>query len=140
LNIWARKINYFAQFYQERGWFFLQVAREKVFNFKQTLPLITYLKNPSMQTRHWDKVRTMTGNMFDEQSPDFNLAVIISMNLQMFGDFINEISNAATMEMQIEKGITNISEVWRSLKIVVVQYKDTYLKIQSVDDCTQVRE
>jgi dynein heavy chain, axonemal len=131
------KINFFAQFYHDLGWPFLQVAREKVFNFKQTLPLITYLKNPAMQKRHWDKVREVTGKDFDETSDTFNLATIIDMNLQNYGDFINEISNAATMEMQIEKGIQNIEEVWGSLKIALTQYKDVYWKIQSVDECTQ---
>ena len=35
----------------------LPILREKVFEFKETLPVIVNLRNPMLKQRHWDKVR-----------------------------------------------------------------------------------
>lgn len=99
-------------------------TRNRVDAFRRTLPLIGDLKNPSMRKRHWDRVRKAIGKTFDENSPDFNLEAIIGMEMQNFAEDINEISNAATMELNIEKGIAAIGEVWKTMSIEMVPYKD----------------
>ena len=76
---------------------------------------------------------------FDENSSDFNLKTIMKMNLQSFIEEIQDISNSATMELQIEVNIKNIIDAWSTLKYEVVTYKDTSLKIQGVDDCLLVK-
>lgn len=76
---------------------------------------------------------------FDEKSSDFNLKSIMDMNLQSFLEEIQDISNSATMELQIEVNIMNIIDVWSTLKYEIVPYKDTSLKIQGVDNCLLVK-
>lgn len=94
-----------------------------------------------MRTRHWDKVRVVIGQNFDENSPDFNLEAIIAMNMQDYAEDINEISNAATMELAIEKGIIAIAEIWKTMAIEVVPYKDKGVyRIKSVEECFQALE
>ena len=39
---------------------------------------------------------------FDQNSPEFTLDAIMKMNMQAYVEEINEISNAATMELAIE--------------------------------------
>lgn len=70
--------------------------------FRRTLPLITNLKNPAMRTRHWKRVKEAVGRDFDEMSEEFTLDLIAEMQLQNFAEQIDEISNAATMELAIE--------------------------------------
>lgn len=41
-----------------------------------------------------------------------------------YADDINEISNAATMELQIEKGLRAIVETWSTMQIEIVPHKD----------------
>lgn len=77
-----------------------------------------------MRKRHWNKVRAVVGKDFDENSSEFNLEAIIGMQMQLFAEDINEVSNAATMELNIEKGIAAIAEVWKTMKIEMVPYKD----------------
>lgn len=77
-----------------------------------------------MRKRHWDRVRVCIGKDFDENARNFNLEAIIGMEMQNFAEDINEISNAATMELNIEKGIAAIAETWRTLGIEMVAYKD----------------
>lgn len=64
--------------------------------------MITDLKNPAMRERHWNRLKEIVGREFDQNSPDFTLDAIADMQLQMFADQINELSNAATMELNIE--------------------------------------
>lgn len=109
--------------------------------FRRTLPLIADLKNPSMRARHWQRVRLAIGQEFDETSPDFNLEAIFAMEMHRFAEDINEISNAATMELQIETGLKNISEIWKTMHIEIVPYKDTGIyRLKNIEDCFQALE
>lgn len=61
---------------------------------------------------------------FDENSPDFNMGAIFAMEFHLFADDINEISNAATMELQIEKGLIAIAETWKVMAIEMIPHRD----------------
>lgn len=64
--------------------------------------------------------------------------LIMEMRFHDLIEQIQDISNSATMELQIETNIKNIIEAWETLRFEVVQYKDAFLKIQGVDECLQV--
>lgn len=42
---------------KDENWKIMKITMDKLEEFKRVLPLINSLKNPSMQTRHWDEVR-----------------------------------------------------------------------------------
>lgn len=62
------------------------------------------------------------------------------MNFQKFADEIMDISNAATMELQIENGLSNIREVWKGMPIEMALFKDGIYRIKGVDDCLSAVE
>lgn len=74
----------------------------RVDKFRRTLPLITDLKNHAMRSRHWRQVKDVLSREFDEMSEDFTLDAIADMQMQNFSEQISEISNTATMELEIE--------------------------------------
>ncbi|CAG9828907.1 unnamed protein product [Diabrotica balteata] len=136
-----RKLTKLSREFKEKGWTIIDDTRARVDAFRRTLPLIGDLKNPAMRTRHWDKVRKAVEVDFDETSKEFNLEAIYAMELHKFAEEINEISNAATMELQIENGIAAISKTWETMKFEMVPYKERHLyRIKSVDECFQVLE
>lgn len=92
-----------------------------------------------MRARHWDKVKKIVGVNFDEASSAFNLEAIYAMEMHKYAEDINEISNAATMELQIEKGLKAIMDTWSTMKIEIISYKDLF-KIKSVEDCYKALE
>lgn len=51
-----------------------------------------------------------------------------------------DISYAATMELQIENGLSNIREVWKTMKIEMAFFKDEIYRIKGVDDCLSAVE
>lgn len=57
------------------------------------------------------------------------------MNLQKYTDEIMDISYAATMELQIENGIANIREIWSTMAIEIIAYRDGVYRLKMVDDC-----
>lgn len=77
---------------------------------------------------------------FDENSENFKLEVIVEMNFQKYDEEIVDISNAATMELQIENGIKNIREIWRTMKIEIISFKENIYRIKNVDDCQTALE
>lgn len=107
------------------SWPILEHTRKRVDTFRRTLPLIADLKNSAMRARHWNKVKAFMNVDFDENSEDFKLEAIIEMKMQDYAEQINEISNAATMELQIETGLKNINDTWAVLQIEVVPYKES---------------
>lgn len=77
---------------------------------------------------------------FNENAPNFTLELIINLDFQAFSEDIQDISNAATMELQIENGIKNIASIWRKQLLEMVFYRDGIYKIKSVDECSQLLE
>lgn len=62
------------------------------------------------------------------------------MNFQKYDEEIVDISNAATMELQIENGLKNIREIWRTMQIEIIAFKENIYRIKNVDDCQTALE
>ncbi|XP_017772772.1 PREDICTED: dynein heavy chain 2, axonemal [Nicrophorus vespilloides] len=134
-----RKLTKLARELKEKNWSIVEHTRQRVDAFRRTLPLIGDLKNPAMRPRHWDRVRAAMYEDFDQNSPAFNLEAILAMRMIDYAEQINEISNAATMELLIEKGIKAIADTWKLVTIEMAPYKG-FFRIKSVDDCFQMLE
>ncbi|KAF5308522.1 hypothetical protein FQR65_LT06187 [Abscondita terminalis] len=141
-QVFFRKLTRLSRELQDKGWDIVDVTRARVDTFRKTLPLIGDLKNPYMRDRHWDRVRAVVEVDFDQNSPEFNLGAIIQMQMQLYAEEINEISNAATMELQIEMGLEAMESLWQVIIIEIVPHKeDAHIyRIKNVDDCFQALE
>ncbi|XP_055375876.1 dynein axonemal heavy chain 2 [Condylostylus longicornis] len=135
-----RQFNQLCKKYKDKNLEILETKRKTVNDFRRTLQMITALKNPSMRKRHWDKVKSLMKVNFNEHSPEFNIDALISMDFQAYSDDIQDISNSATMELQIEMGIKNIAEIWKTITFEMILHHDEIYRIKNVDDCFQVLE
>ena len=54
--------------------------KEKVTNFKQVMPCITSLRNPSLKTRHWDQIERIIGRQIVRDKA-FTLGNLLEMNV-----------------------------------------------------------
>lgn len=75
---------------------------------------------------------------FDQNSEEFKLDLIMRLNFQAYAEDIAEVSNAATMELNIENGLKTIREIWKSTTFELQHHKGDMYKIKTVDDVTQV--
>lgn len=55
------------------------VIVDKVKNMGTVLPLISALHSEFMEDRHWDQVRTLTGQQFDQKSQTFTFESVIGL-------------------------------------------------------------
>lgn len=106
------------------SWDIVEHTRKRVDAFRRTLPLISDLKNPAMRVRHWDRVRKAMDKEFDENSSEFNLEAIYAMEMHLYAEDISDISNAATMELQIEKGLEAIKATWDAMEVEMMPHKE----------------
>ncbi|XP_050668613.1 dynein axonemal heavy chain 2 [Leptidea sinapis] len=135
-----RNFNRLSRQLKDKGWDIIDTTRVKVDAFRRTLPLIGDLKNPCMRERHWDRIKALMGVEFDQDSEDFKLELIVRLNFQMYSDDIAEISNAATMELNIENGLKAIREVWKNTTYEMQHHKGDMYRIKNVEDVMQFLE
>ena len=73
------------------------------------------------------------GRTFDFKSDEFTLEKIVEWGFDQFADKINEISGAATKELNVEMGLVDIAAAWEAMEFDIVPYKDAgHYKIRSV--------
>ncbi|KOB74866.1 putative 1-beta dynein [Operophtera brumata] len=135
-----RNFNRLSRQLKEKGWDIIDTTRIKVDEFRRTLPLIGDLKNPCMRERHWDRIKVLMNVEFDQTSEDFKLEIIMRLNFQAYAEDIAEISNAATMELNIENGLKAIREVWKNTTFEMEQHKGDMYKIKTIDEVMQFLE
>ena len=66
---------------EEKKWKVYEVFNDRLYTFMNTTPLIMQLRDESMRDRHWKELRIEVKEDFDENSPDFTLEKVFSLNL-----------------------------------------------------------
>ena len=82
---------------------------KRIEDFQIVLPLLQELAKPSVMGRHWDELRNLVKNDFDQESADFTLEFIISLKLENVADEVLEITDGADKQLKIEQDIKEIN-------------------------------
>ncbi|XP_052105827.1 dynein axonemal heavy chain 6-like isoform X2 [Mytilus californianus] len=108
--------------------------KEKVMEFKQSMPIITSLRNPSLKQRHWDEIERMIGKSIVKDKT-FTLGNLIEMKIIKLKDKIQDISTTASNEETLEKMLDKIIQLWQKtdFRTVPQPSRDTYI-IGGADD------
>eukprot|EP00952_Eustigmatos_sp_NYUAD-ZCMA_P008048 33779-Eustigmatos_ZCMA.PRE.1 len=85
-----------------KQWKVWEAMRDRVEQFRQTMPLIQDLKNKAMRDRHWDALRKEINKDFDPNSDTFTLEQVFALGLHTQAEFIGELSANANKELSIE--------------------------------------
>ncbi|KAI0228083.1 Dynein heavy chain 2, axonemal [Lamellibrachia satsuma] len=135
INNLFRKLNKFSRELKDKNWEILETSKAKVDQFRRTMPLVSDLKNNAMRPRHWDQIQNEMNKTFNPDSENFTLERIIEYGFDQYAEKINEISGAATKELQIEKGISEIANAWESIILEMDPHKDKgHYKIKSTEE------
>ncbi|KAG2470484.1 DYH10 protein, partial [Polypterus senegalus] len=118
------------------------VLNSKMKEFKDSIPLLLYLKNEALRERHWKELMTRTGTSFDMNPDTFTLENMFAMELHKYGNVISEIVTSAVKELGIEKGVKEVLETWDNMKFAILRYfKGTQERghiLGSVDEILQI--
>jgi len=108
-----------------------QVASEmkaKISEFKAHLPIITWLRNPGLRQRHWDKISSILApgrGSFLTPDLDLTLSQILALDIQAHKSEIEEISATASKEYQLELQLDKMNKEWRTVMLDIEPYKST---------------
>lgn len=87
--------------------------KKKVMNFKQIMPIIVSLRNPSLRERHWNQIEQLIGkNIW--QDKEFTLGHLIEMKIIKFKEKIQDISTTASNEATLERMLQKVVDLWQS--------------------------
>lgn len=106
-------------------------------DFKTHMPLINTLGNPGMKDRHWEQVSEIIGFPI-KKSAEMTLAKVIDYGLAEYVSKFESISESATKENNLEKGMAKMINEWGDMNFIVNSYRDTGTFILSSIDDIQV--
>jgi dynein heavy chain len=98
--------------------------KHKVEEFRTHLPLMTALRNPGLQIRHWEQLSAVTGQEL-KPSDKMTLSNLVGMDLSQFEKEIENISDVASKEYAFEKALDKIKGEWKDLEFEFVPYRDS---------------
>lgn len=103
----------FAKFDKEmRDWGIYSHIRNEIQKFRDTMPLLSDLRAEAMRERHWKELRIEVKEDFDEQSEEFNLDKVMSLNLLSHIEKIGELADNAKKQLKIEVELEQIRFCW----------------------------
>ena len=113
---------------EERKWKVSESIHERIYTFLSTLPYILQLSDESMRDRHWKELRIEVKEDFEENSPEFTLEKIYSLNLLSHEDKINDLCSNARAQLKIEKSLDKIEDMWERSPQTNLEIDTTYTK------------
>lgn len=99
-------------------------VRERIEEFKDRVPTVMTLGNPGMKARHWEQISTIAGIPIKFDA-DLTLGKVLAMGLEAYIAQFEGVSEAATKEDTLEKGMDKMKRDWTDLTFTVNPYKDT---------------
>ncbi|XP_053695545.1 dynein axonemal heavy chain 3 [Sabethes cyaneus] len=108
--------------------------RMKIDKFKIYLPVMEAICRQGLGERHWAQISEELGQ---EVNPEVQnpLGLMVDIDIMKIQNRLEEISNAAGKEYELNIQLVNMQEEWVDVKFVCVQYRDSDISIlSSVDD------
>jgi dynein heavy chain len=99
-------------------------VRSKIEDFKDKMPIIKTLGNPSLRERHWELVSNTVGFPVKGGS-ETNLYKILDMGLDEYVKKFEKISETATKEHNLEKSMEFMVEEWSDKEFDITSYGET---------------
>ena len=102
--------------------------KAKIQEFKSNLPVISWLRNPGLRQRHWDKLSATLApgrQAFLTPDADLTLSQILALDIASHKSAIEDISSTATKEYQLELQLDKMAKEWRTVTLEIEPYKAT---------------
>ncbi|XP_062849650.1 dynein axonemal heavy chain 2 [Trichomycterus rosablanca] len=119
-----KKLHKLSRELKDKQWDIVESSKNRIEQFKRTIPLISDLKNSAMRERHWNEIKHEVQRSFDQNSENFTLEEIVTLGLEQHAERICEISGAASKELFIEQSLEGITKTWEEICLDIAPYKD----------------
>ncbi|CAF0983043.1 unnamed protein product [Adineta steineri] len=115
--------------------------KERLIEFKASMPIILALRNPNMKKRHFDRLRVLIGkDIIDDEYLKLNK--LLRPDILQLIDKITDVSSLASNETALETMLNKIIERWRLLDFRLLPHagKDTFIIVGYEDILQQLEE
>ncbi len=111
-----------------KGWQVFRDIENMMSIMSIALPLINDLHSDAMRSRHWSALaRTCNVRVVNPSDKNFTLNDMMSLNLHLHKEAIEDIVETAMKELKIERKLKEIEDVWSSMELDYASHKDTEL-------------
>ncbi|XP_074663059.1 dynein axonemal heavy chain 6-like [Tubulanus polymorphus] len=119
----------------------LPKLKTNVIDFKQGMPVITSLRNPSLKMRHWQVIEKIIGKAI-ARDKTFTLGNLLDMKIFQHKDKIQDISTTASNEATLEIMLQKVQDLWQStdFRLIPHQGRDTSIIAGAEDLMAQLEE
>ncbi|KAL8598272.1 hypothetical protein ACOMHN_035222 [Nucella lapillus] len=119
----------------------LPQLKDKVMDFKQGMPVITSLRNPSLRQRHWEGIQRIINKVISRDKA-FTLGNLLEMNIFKHKEKIQDISTTASNEATLELMLQKIVDLWQTTDFRLVSHagRDTLIIYGADDIMAQLEE
>lgn len=93
-------------------------------DFKQRVPVILELGNPSMRPRHWEQIFAELNQPYFPNST-FTLDNLTDYEIFTKSTFVSEISGIASGEAALEASLTKIKDAWDDTRFELLPYRNS---------------
>eukprot|EP01042_Synura_sphagnicola_P000006 gene6-7_t len=99
-----------------RDWIAYEEVRTKISSFQILLPLLSEMSKPSIKSRHWEEINALCVTTGAKPMPyndvGFRFSHVLESNVSAFKDEIEEICDGADKQLQIERKLNDLREMW----------------------------
>ncbi|ETV86145.1 hypothetical protein H257_02603 [Aphanomyces astaci] len=105
-------------------------------DFLVSCPLYQALRHPSIQSRHWVELMQLVQQTFPNpiDHAELKFADIMELKLHRFQKDIEDLTERAQKESQVELALQEVDARWSTISFDVTVYKDTQVPILRVRD------
>lgn len=108
--------------------------RIKIDKFKIYLPILEAICREGLSERHWNLISEELGQPINPQTFK-TLASLVEIDIMRIAERLEEISNAAGKEFELNNQLLQMQSEWTDVKFDITQYRDSDTMIlASVDD------
>ena len=94
--------------------------KEQVDAWTPVLPLVTDLRNDSLQDRHWEQINNLIGFQIDMNDESFTLVELINRKVTDHADEITNIATTAVQESVLQEMMDKVTSIWKDQEIIVL--------------------
>lgn len=105
--------------------------KQRVTDFKQGMPVIVSLRNPSLRARHWAEIESLIGRQIP-RGESFTLGNLLEMKIYKHKTKIQDISTTASNEATLE---AMLQKVKYGLGILGYMDSDFFFSIMRSKSC-----
>ncbi|KAK0176317.1 hypothetical protein PV328_000464 [Microctonus aethiopoides] len=98
--------------------------KEDIELIRDKLPIISYLRNPDLKSRHWIKIQSLLNYKFTPETC-VTLSLLESLGAFIHPEELMEIAAAATSEANLENMLNKVQTMWKSLEFIVLPHKES---------------